>query len=128
MIGPFKKARGGYTHVLVAMDKFTKWIEYKIINSLKEIKASEFIEEVIHRFGIPSCIITDLGSNFTGRDFFYCCESYAIQIKYVSVAHLRATGQVERANGMILQGLKARIFDKLHKFAHKWIDKLPYVI
>jgi hypothetical protein len=26
MIGPFKKAQGGYTHVLVAIDKFTKWI------------------------------------------------------------------------------------------------------
>jgi hypothetical protein len=24
MIGPFKKAQGGYTHVLVAIDKFTK--------------------------------------------------------------------------------------------------------
>jgi hypothetical protein len=29
MIGPFKKAQEGYTHVLVAIDKFTKWIEYK---------------------------------------------------------------------------------------------------
>jgi hypothetical protein len=27
MIGPFKKAQRGYTHVLVAIDKFTKWIE-----------------------------------------------------------------------------------------------------
>jgi hypothetical protein len=26
MILPFKKAQGGYTHVLVAIDKFTKWI------------------------------------------------------------------------------------------------------
>jgi hypothetical protein len=34
MIGPFKKAQGGYTHVLVAIDKFTKWIEYKPIASL----------------------------------------------------------------------------------------------
>jgi hypothetical protein len=34
MIGPFKKAQGGHTHVLVAIDKFTKWIEYKPIASL----------------------------------------------------------------------------------------------
>jgi hypothetical protein len=26
MIGSFKKGQGGYTHVLVAIDKFTKWI------------------------------------------------------------------------------------------------------
>jgi hypothetical protein len=43
MIGPFKKAQGGYTHVLVAIYKFTKWIEYKPIASLTLAKAVEFI-------------------------------------------------------------------------------------
>jgi hypothetical protein len=28
MIGPFTMAPGGFTHALVAIDKFTKWIEY----------------------------------------------------------------------------------------------------
>ena len=27
MVGPFRTARGGLTHLLVAVDKFTKWIE-----------------------------------------------------------------------------------------------------
>ena len=40
MIGPFKKAPGGYDHVLVAADKFTKWIEYKPINQLTAKKAT----------------------------------------------------------------------------------------
>jgi hypothetical protein len=65
MIGPFKKAQGGYTHVLVAIDKFTKWIEYKPIASLTSAKAVEFIQDIIFRFGIPNNIITDLRSNFT---------------------------------------------------------------
>ena len=26
MVGPFKTARGGMTHLLVEVDKFTKWI------------------------------------------------------------------------------------------------------
>jgi hypothetical protein len=60
MIGPFKKAQGGYTHVLVAIDKFTKWIEYKPIASLTSAKAVEFIPDIIFRFGIPNSIITDL--------------------------------------------------------------------
>jgi hypothetical protein len=34
MIGPFTMAPGGFTHVLVAIDKFTKWIEYKPIAKL----------------------------------------------------------------------------------------------
>jgi hypothetical protein len=43
MIGPFKKSQGGYTHVLVVIDKFTKWIEYKPIATLTLAKVVEFI-------------------------------------------------------------------------------------
>jgi hypothetical protein len=43
MIRPFKKAQGGYTHVLVAIDKFTKWIDYKLIATLILPKVVEFI-------------------------------------------------------------------------------------
>jgi hypothetical protein len=46
------------THVLVAIDKFTKWIEYKPIASLTLAKAVEFIQDIIFRFGIPNSIIT----------------------------------------------------------------------
>jgi hypothetical protein len=34
MIGPLTTALGGFTHVLVAIEKFTKWIEYKHIATL----------------------------------------------------------------------------------------------
>ena len=28
-VGPLKKAKGGFEYIFVAIDKFTKWIEYK---------------------------------------------------------------------------------------------------
>jgi hypothetical protein len=34
MIGPLTTALGDFTHVLVAIDKFTKWIKYKPIAKL----------------------------------------------------------------------------------------------
>ena len=34
MVGPFRTARGGMTHLLVMIDKFTKWIEAKPIKKL----------------------------------------------------------------------------------------------
>ena len=37
-------------------------------------------------------------------------------------------GQVERANGMILQGLKPKIFNKLNKFSRRLVTELPSVI
>ena len=35
---------------------------------------------------------------------------------------------MERANGLILQGLKARIFDPIEKSGSKWIQELPRVV
>ena len=37
-------------------------------------------------------------------------------------------GQVERANGMLLWGLKPRIFSWLHKFSTRWVAELPVVL
>ena len=47
---------------------------------------------------------------------------------WAAVSHPKINGQVERANGMILQGLKPRIFDRLKKFGRRWLTELPSVI
>ena len=106
MIGPFKSAPSGFWYIYVAIDKFSKWIEYKLLVSANAKKAVELFEDIIHRFGLPNNIITDLGTTFTGHHFWDFCKDRCISIKYVSVAHPRANGQVERANGMILDALK----------------------
>jgi hypothetical protein len=67
MIGPFTMAPGGFTHVLVAINKFTKWIEHKPIAKLTPDRVVDFISDILHRFGFPNTIITDLGSNFTAN-------------------------------------------------------------
>jgi hypothetical protein len=115
MIGPFTTALGGFTHVLVAIDKFTKWIEYKPITKLTPDRVVDFISDILHRFGFPNTIITDLGSNFTANQFWEFCENACIEVIYVSVAHPRANSQVERANGMIIEGLKKRLYDENSK-------------
>ena len=115
MIGPLPTAPGGFTHILVAVNKFRKWIEVKLITKISSDRAVEFISEILHRFGFPNTITTDLGSNFTSHDFWDYCENSCINIKYVSVAHPRANGQVEHISGLVIDGLKKRIFDKKSK-------------
>ena len=51
MIRPLTTAPGGFNHILVAVDKFTKWIEYKPIVKIKSDRAVDFISDIIHRFG-----------------------------------------------------------------------------
>ena len=35
LVGPLKKVPGGYTHLLVTIDKFMKWIEAQPISTIK---------------------------------------------------------------------------------------------
>ena len=58
----------------VAINKFSKWIEYKPLVSATTKKAVELFEDIIHRFGLPNNIITDLGATFTGHHFWDFCE------------------------------------------------------
>jgi hypothetical protein len=126
MIGPFTTVPRGFTHVLVAINKFTKWIEYKPITKLTPDQVVDFISDILHRF--PNTIIIDLGSNFTANQFWEFYENECIEIKYVSVAHSRANGQVERANGLIIDGFKKRLYNENNKKGGKWIHELPHVV
>jgi transposase InsO family protein len=128
LVGLFKKARGGFTHILVAVDKFTKWIEVKPAASITAANAVEFIREIMYRFGVPNNIITDNGTQFTTREFKNFCSDSGIKINYASVSHPQSNDQVERSNDMILQGLKPRIFARLKPYAGKWIKELPSVL
>jgi len=77
---------------------------------------------------MPNSIITDNRTNFTGQHFQDFAEGYGIRIDWASVGHPRTNGQVERANGLILQGFKPQIFDQLKKFAGHWVDELLAVL
>jgi transposase InsO family protein len=103
LVGPLQKAPGGYTHLLVAIDKFSKWIEVRPLNSISSEQAVVFFTNIIHLFGVPNSIITDNGTQFTGRKFLDFCEDHHIRVDWAAVAHPMTNGQVERANGMILQ-------------------------
>jgi hypothetical protein len=59
LVGPLKRKTGGFTHLLVAVDKFSKWIEARPITNVISEQVVLFFTDVIHRFGVPNCIITD---------------------------------------------------------------------
>jgi transposase InsO family protein len=128
IVGPLRKAPGGFTHLLVAIDKFSKWLEVRPITNLRAEQAVTFFTDIVHRFGVLNSIITDNGSQFTVRKFLEFCDKFHIRVDWAAVAHPQTNGQVERANGMILQGLKPRIFDQLNKSGRKWLQELPAVV
>jgi transposase InsO family protein len=95
--------------MLVAVDKFTKWVEAAPVTTQDSTAAINFIKSIVVRFGVPHNIITDNGTNFTSKEFKNYCEGLGIKLKFASVAHPKTNGQVEKAK-------------------HAWVDELPSVL
>jgi transposase InsO family protein len=106
------------------VNKFTKWIKAKLAVSIIMAKAVKFVKEIMYQFGVPNNIITDNGAQITAREF----KDLGIKKDYTLVSHPQSNGQVECSNGMILQGFKPRIFDRINPYAGKWVKELPSVL
>jgi transposase InsO family protein len=67
-------------HLLVAIDKFSKWIEVRQITTIKSKEVMKFFTDMIHHFGVPNSIITDNGTQFTGKKFLRFCDDHHIRV------------------------------------------------
>jgi transposase InsO family protein len=114
--------------MLVAVDKFTKWVEAAPVTTQDSTAAINFIKSIVFRFGVPYSIIMDNGTNFTSKEFKNYYEGLGIKLKFTSVAHPKTNGQVEKANGLICNGIKKRLLAPLEKAKSAWVDELPSVL
>jgi hypothetical protein len=105
MVGPLRQVPGGFTHLLVTVNKFSKWIEARPIVKVRSEGEVSLFTDIIYRFGIPNTIITNNGIQFTGQKFLNYYDDN-IREDWSAVAHPKMNEQVKRANDMILQGLK----------------------
>ena len=116
------------THLLVAVGKFTKWIEARTIKKLDGPTAVRFIKDIAVRYGMPNNIITDNSTNFTKGALEQYCSVSGIRLDLASVAHPQSNGQVEQANGLILSGIKTRLVEPLVRSPGSWLDEFPAVL
>jgi hypothetical protein len=107
--GTLPKGTQGLDPQTRAVDKFTNWVEAKPLAKIGSKQVIDFIQDIIFHFGVPNSIITYNGTQFTGEKFLDFCDDNNISMNWAVVAHPRTNGQLERANGMILQGLKPHI-------------------
>jgi hypothetical protein len=80
------------------------------------------------RYGVPHSIITNNGKNFAKGVFTEYCSQKGIRLDLASMAHPQSNGQVEKANGLILAGIKPRLVEPLKRSAGYWVEELPSVL
>ena len=104
------------------------WVEANPIKKLNGPTAVTFITDITTRYGVPHSIITDNGTNFAKGALARFCATQGIRLDLASVAHPQSNGQVERANGLILSGIKPRLVVPLERSAGCWLEELPAVL
>ena len=75
------------THLLVAVDKFTKWIEARPIKKLDGPTSVRFIKYTTVRYDMQNNNITDNGTNFTKGALEQYCSVSDIRLDLASMAH-----------------------------------------
>ena len=113
MVGPLKGGTHKQKYLLVMVDKFTKWIEANPVKTAESRPVIDFISGVVHRYSVPHSIITDNYMNFMADEVKLSCKNMGIKLDYASVYHPQTNSQVERANGLIMSGIKPRLVRSL---------------
>ena len=99
ILDPFPQTERDNKYVLVAIDRFTKWVEaYAIPNFRAETVANKLVYEFISRFGVPLDIDSDQGRNFESKLFTELCALLEVNKTRTSPYHPAGNGMVERFN------------------------------
>ncbi|XP_020692275.1 uncharacterized protein LOC110106664 [Dendrobium catenatum] len=99
IIEPFHIANRQRKFIIYPADYFTKWVEAEPLAKIAKANAKQFLwKNIICRFGIPTRVITDNGTHFTGRIFTSFFKDFHIQLIHTDVAHPQANGQTEVTN------------------------------
>ena len=65
MVGPFKSSKDKKTHLLVAIDKITKWIKAEPIRNCDAAIVVKFMKKLTFHYGNPHNIIRYNGTNLS---------------------------------------------------------------
>ena len=66
--------------------------------------------------------------NFTADEVKLWCSNIGIKLDHASVYHPQTNGQVERANGLIMSGIKPRLVRSLKEPDKHWVEELDSVL
>jgi len=108
----------------VAIDYFTKWVEAaSYANVTKQVVVKFIKNQIIYRYGIPSRIITDNGTNLNNKMMKELCDDFKIEHHNSSPYRPQMNGVVEAANKNI-----KKIIQKMVVTYKDWHEMLPFAL
>ena len=122
LVGPLPPSEGN-VYILSIVDRFTRWPEaYPIPDMSTKTVAKTFFDNYISRFGTPSELTTDRGSQFESKLFEELTKlTGTLHIK-TTAYHPQSNGMVERFHRQLKSALEAR------GNTENWASELPMIL
>ncbi len=77
-MGPFQRSKAGYKNLLTVIDLASRYPEALPLKIASATEVAEGLLEVFARHGLPRQILSDQGSNLTGRVMTELCQKLKI--------------------------------------------------
>ena len=122
-IGPLEESADGYCYILVIICCFTRWVELYALKDLTMETTARVLRQHFGRFGRPSQILTDGGSQFVNGTIEELMEMMGTQ-QITTLAYSKEENSlVERANKEVMRHTRALVYES--NMTEEWPDDLP---
>jgi hypothetical protein len=119
-MGPLKNSNG-FEHILVMVDYVSKWVEAMPCRKASMEESIAMIKSMIFPlFGTTRILISDGGTNFTGKNFKKCLSKLGIEHRISTAYHPQTNGQEKTSN----RELKSILNKTIEKGGKDWSKKL----
>ena len=123
IVGPFPTAVGGYRFLLTCIDNATRWPEAVPLRSATARVIIASLTSMFTRYGFPSRLTSDNGSQFTGKVF-------TNWLKLKGIRHIRTTPYHPQGNSVIerLHRTLKAIIAKTIEAKGNWATVVPMAL
>ena len=102
-----EKSSGGYEYILTITDHFSRFVQtYALRNKEAKTVAQPLFFDFMERFGAPTRIMHDQGTEFENKLFHHLEGLMGISRSRTTPYHPQGNGQCQRMNGTILSMLR----------------------
>jgi len=103
VVGPLPPTERGNKYVIVIVDHGTRWTEaFAVTNTTATTVADILYSQIICRYGPPSVLLSDRGTNFLSKVIKHLCDLFSIEKVQTTAYHPQCNGLVERTNGSLM--------------------------
>ena len=117
-------SRSGNKYIISLTDVLSKFVITKAVRDCTATTAVNFlIDDVILKYGTPTCILTDNGTHFTAQLMNNLFQQLGVTHLYSTVYHPQTNGQIERFNATMDGKIAALCNDR----RTNWDEMLQFV-